>query len=256
MYKTIFRFVSYNETLRFKYHQRNRLIDKRHLEEIKKQVLKSLGVMPPIVVNVITGVIIDGQHRYEAYKQLIEAGLLPADTKLQVMFVSISPEEELETIINSQIHARKWSPWDYIRSYVEAGNDSYIILDAWCKTHAVCMEGEKTKPRYAAAMMKGRNCQTELTNGSFTVTNEEVENAENIYNEIITICDILNIGTTGTWFEAMIISWYRNRKLHTFDVWRNMIKKRKERLISYPKQKVKDWEAIFSQLHQQIDLAA
>ena len=248
-----FDFVTYAGTKAFKRHPRNRAIDKKHVQEIKKQMIEAFTSMPAIVINIITMVIIDGQHRLAAFKALVESGFLPEDAKLPVMYVSIPVENELDQIIAAQLHARRWKPEDFIQSYVNDGNESYVKLYAWCKTHALCVNGKNNKPRYAAAMMKGKNCQKVLQNGDFTVTDEEIARAEEIHSEIITICDVLNIGNTGTWLEAMIISWYNNRGLHTFNEWYSMLKRHKKALANLPKQKLTDWNSLFAQVDNWIN---
>lgn len=241
-------FVTYEGTNKFKWHPRNRAIDRKHLQEIKKQMMVAFASMPAIIVNILTMVIIDGQHRLAAFRALIESGFFTEDTQLPVQYVYLPVEKELDEIIAAQLHQKRWTPADYIQSNIKDGNESYIKLDEFVKTHSLCIDGNKSKPRYAAAMMKGKNCQQILLKGEFTVTDEEIKTAEEIHSELMAICSITKAGTTGTWVEAMAISWYRNRTIHSWDSWIEMFKRHHKYLISRPKQKISDWDALFAQV--------
>lgn len=248
-----FKFVSYRESLHFGLNQQNRVVNHSHLMKIMKQYLESFDIIPPIIVNVVTGHVIDGQHRLKAYQLLIENGQLSKDIKLKVMFVEVPAELEKETIINANCNVKTWSLDDYIASYAKAGIESYVALDEWCKNHSLSCENGKSKFRYGAAIVKGKRCSSELKNGSFTFTDEQLQKADNIHAEMVEIVDLFGLKGKGSWLESLAISWNAVREQHDFRTWMKELKAKKRRFMSVPKDNSRDWDNIFAQVHLAID---
>ena len=139
-----FKLVSRDETNEFNSNSENRVINHGHVNKIKEQMKTSLNVMPPITINDITKNIIDGQHRLKAFQKLVDDGELPLDSRLPVMFVTISTDFEKEAIINANTNSKNWSLDDYIASYAKS-NHIYKQLDEWCSNHALTVDGNKKK---------------------------------------------------------------------------------------------------------------
>lgn len=255
--KKLFRFVSLAEASMFKMHPRNRAIDRKHYQKIKKQMLDSFATMPPITVNSVTNHVIDGQHRLKAFLELMNEGALPQNTRIAVMFVNIPEESELDKIIAAQVNTKSWAPSDYIHSYIKDGNVNYIKLDDWAKNHSLTantVDPTKPKYRYAAIMMKGSTLRKELPNGTFTVTDEELENATVVHNEIVKLVQLFKLPMSGQWMEQMILSWFKNRALHPFKEWTSYIRTHTGGLRKYPKATVNDWDSLFAKIHSELDL--
>lgn len=157
-----FKSVDYATSITFGKNQNNRNFNHGQLQNIKKQWLQSTEVIPPITVNVVTNNIIDGQHRWRAFNELVEKGDLPDTSKIDVKYVSIPVELERDAIINANTNSKNWSLDDYISSYVKAGNKAYMMLDEWCKRHELTEANGKPKFRYGAAIITGKNCSNAL----------------------------------------------------------------------------------------------
>ena len=100
----------------FKKLKGNRDVDGIRKRKVRKSV-QAVGQIPePIVVNEKYE-IIDGQARFEIYKEL---GL--------PVFYIIQEGSGLEECIAMNISGTNWKMDDYINSYAESGNTSYIIL--------------------------------------------------------------------------------------------------------------------------------
>lgn len=258
-----FKVAKYEETNDFGKNQENRAIDRGHLNHMKGQWLTSAELIPPITVNVVTNNIIDGQHRLEAYRELIKSNGISKDTTIKVMYVSVPVELEKQAIVDANTHSKNWSLDDYIHSYVKAGIESYCKLEDWCKTHTLCYNYVKNKEtkeqnkefkyRYAAAMLTGKRCTNELKSASFTFTDDEAKIAENVHTEMLEIIDLIKNKKQGAWIEALAVSWHQYRNMHPFKVWLRELKSKKNRILRMPSDNSGEWDLIFGMVHGAID---
>lgn len=258
-----FDLVGYEESLKFGKNQENRAINHGHLQKIRSQCLSSFETMPPITINTVTNNVIDGQHRLKAYQSLVSDGGMPEETKIKVMFVEVPVEEEKKAIVDANTNSKNWSLDDYIASYVKAGIVSYMALEDWCKLHSLCCSftrqkgsGEVRKKysyRYAAAILKGKGCSSDLKSASFSLTKEEEEVGDEIHAEMLEICELFKLKGYGSWIESLAISWRGIRGQHEFKVWMKEFKSKKVRYLKMPKDTVKEWDSIFAQAHMAID---
>lgn len=255
--KRLFKFVTLSEALLFTRNPRNRNIDKGHLKDIKKQMAESFETMPPITVNSVTLHIIDGQHRLEAFKQLIEEGTFHPSTTLAVMFVEIPLEKEFGAIVEAQDHTRGWNLNDYVHSYINDGNQNYIALDDWCRVHSLTANPKdpvNPRYRYGAILMLGVRGKTTLKNGTFVVTEEELAEANQVHDEVVKIIEAFGINFKGVAFENMLISWYKHRGLNKFTDVRRYIKTHCGGLRKMSMVNASDWDAVFSYISTNINL--
>lgn len=251
-----FVYLPYSEVCKITSHPQNRNIDRGHLQKIKNQMKESFNLMPAITVNKRTGHSIDGQHRKKGYEELIKEGVLSPDTLLPVMYVDIPEDQELERIIAAQVNSKKWSPSDYIHSYIKDGNDNYIKLDDWAKAHTLTAnpkDPSKPKYRYAGIMMKGSTLRSDLPCGTFVVSDEELKKADEVHAEVVKLIELFGLPFTGQWLEGLLLSWYKNRGLNTFKDYTDYIKKHPG-LRKLPKATLSDWDAIFAKVHSELDL--
>lgn len=237
--------ASYEESKTFGKNQRNRAINMLHVAVIQKQCETSFDLMPPITVNKVTNHVIDGQHRLQAYQNLIEKEKLNETKRIWVMWVEVPIELETQAIINANIHSKSWSVDDFIDSYVKDGNAEYIKLDLWCRSHTNTFERNKPKYRYASAILTGRNCASTLKKGEFTITDEDIKRGNDVYNEMTAIMGLYGL-KTGPWIEPFVIKWYEYRDSHSFEDWMDALKQKKfTDNKKFPKSKQDDWDTIF-----------
>lgn len=248
----------------------NRVINKLHVKNIAEQMVEYLEFFPPITVNDVTNHIVDGQHRANAFKQLIENRRLPEDSTLFVMHVNCSEDEEKILIVNANTNSKNWTLSDFIHRYAKE-NDNYALLESWCadKSHPLLHEnasGKKSKTyryRFASAILKGKSCQKELKDGSFSVTDDEYAIGNNVYNELSELFKILvtkkHDGSISRGYgkpsalEFIAILWHERRQMHSFDKWLLMFRKRKAKILGMPRDNKKDWENILNMVHTEID---
>lgn len=249
--------VTYDVTLNFGKNQRNRQINHSHKEEIKNEMLKHFEIIPPITVNRLTNNIIDGQHRAKAFQELIEKGQLNPTTRLLVMFVDIPIENEAEAIIDANTHSKNWSMDNYIYSYTTKVDDdlplnydreSYCKLNNFCLAHTLTSENGKSKFRYGAAIITGKSSAKLLKSGTFTVTDEQVAEGEEILREMEEIINLFDIQGKGAWIEGLAVAWSERRKAFPFKHFMRELKRKKNRFQKQPKNNAKDWARIFNEV--------
>ena len=245
--------VSLEKAKTFSLNSKNRVCNPCHFEKIKREMIDSLNVMPPITVNVVTNNIIDGQHRHKAFVKLREEGILPENSTLKVMYVEISAEDELKAIVKANNNSKGWTLDDFVASYIVSGIVSYVKLDKWCKEHALSSENGKSKIRYGSAILTGRRASNDLKNGTFTFTDEEMQRAENVHSEMQEIIEVFGMKGRGVWIESLAVSWIAVREQHNFRTWMKEFKSKKSMFLRMPKDNSKDWDNIFAQAHLGID---
>lgn len=239
----------------------NRMIDESHINLFTRYSEQKLRNMPAITVNERTGRLIDGQHRVRAIIKMIEQGKLPKNYRFDVMLIDISEEEERSEIINANINSKGWSQINYIKFYMEdvcdAISNSYTMLDEWCRRHKLTApKSEKIAPkfRYGAAIIKGMGCSSILKNGLFNVTQEELDEADKIHNELCDIIEAMDRVRIGHWIEFMAVSWFNARRNTDFKKFMKTLKN--ESTLNYVKGKPsntrRDWDFIFAYVKSQI----
>lgn len=199
----------------------NRDVRASHIKEIAKGILNESGMenFPPIVVDASTMNILDGQHRYEAVKQLWEQGY---DYTIPVIFKDLagwSEDEEKFLIVTLNNNSKGWGNTDYAGSLSKLGNEAVATLTDFAATHLLCHNELKSgkvgklKLRYAGAFIKGRNVDVLIKKegNDFTITDKELENAEACYKEIEALMPCLH-RRMNSWFEQMVNAWFRVRK--------------------------------------------
>lgn len=144
----------------FKRMKGNRPILRAHVNNLIQSINKiNLLSTNPIKVNEKMEVI-DGQNRLEAAK------------KLRVpIYYMVSMGGNLQDVQILNTYVEKWSMMNYIDSYVEQGNQNYILLKDYIQTYDL-------PPVMAAQILSGMKMtgrdlgeiRSNLRDGSFTVT--------------------------------------------------------------------------------------
>lgn len=110
--------VSYKTAQAFKQHYCNRNLIVSHVKNLKKEYLENNGFCMPITVNNVSKNILDGQHRFEAIKQLVDENKITSPT-IYVQFVHLDTiEEEIKWMKKINNVSKHWSINDYIVSYI------------------------------------------------------------------------------------------------------------------------------------------
>lgn len=244
--------VPAKDAKQFGKNQQNRMIDEKHVAKIKKGYVESLPYLPPITVNSVTGNIIDGQHRLQAFFELIEEGILKSDASILTRFIE-ADEDEVKLIQDANTKTKVWNQNDFINSY-RTVNDNYSKLTEWCLNHRLTHKEGKPIYRYASAIIKGKSYGAKLKKGEFAVSDDEWKNAEENYNGIYSIIENCQLSTTGAYIESIALSWFthKNWLLSAFGNMDNFLAfLRKEKMLVWknPHNSKQDWERVFTELY-------
>lgn len=198
----------------------NRDLNMGHVLQIKeslKEMYMEYGdfhMLPQLIINQQTGHLLDGNHRWEAFRLLYEEnnGEVNNKTEIDVKVVSIPEEKEFQTFVKINCTQKGWSLNDFLDHYTKQGKNvvSYKTLKDFCASDT---EGYLYKPknkkcnyRYGAAILKGQGCQKMLRDGSFTVTEEELGRGYITLREVKKILKALKI-KTGCQIEYIACKW-------------------------------------------------
>lgn len=112
----------------------NRPISAKRVKKIENEVLNGIDMLRycPIVCqedfedNATVLKIIDGQHRFIAARNL----------KSKVWYVIVKKFESKDIAVINSV-SENWKREDYINFYIKEGNEHYIYLDAFIRTHLI-----------------------------------------------------------------------------------------------------------------------
>ena len=185
----------------FRYYNSNRDVNQGHLKKIAKSIAIHPELLPtrPILVDKKFN-IIDGQHRFEACKQL----------KLPVYY-EVFEEGKDENAITLNIDSRPWTLDDYAKFYATKGNKHY-------KKFLEAMEnypklGASVIHSFMSATVMGGNASKRFKNGGFvSIEKEEYEPLLDAFDEII---DLLDSGMSKR--RAALDAWRKVLKAPNYD---------------------------------------
>lgn len=263
-----FKTLSYEEVIFLGKAQKNRKISAQHVNDFINMIKDSVfsdeseysecvyGPMP-IIINPITGHVLDGQHRLEAFKRAIEMGLIDARFKVLVGYWVIEDESaEKAIIIKLNSKSKNWTLNDYIECYTK-DKESYLQLKEFCRTHQLC-RSEKSNGeiipnyRYGAAIIKGRGCNSVLKEERFECTLEELEEADTIHDEMLAIRNKLGIERNGLEIESMAAVWHQLRNSVNYKDILNL--KYIPQQVYTAVRNTKDWQMVLGVLRNRIDI--
>ena len=209
----------FNNDPNFAFFKANRELSKIHVKEIENTIMEGkykAKYIAPIRIDINTFKVIDGQHRYTAFRNAWGKG---SKEMVRVIFEDF-PEEErekLDVIVEINSTTSNWGVKAYQNRLKEEGNKHILNVEEFGKTHALCQKINKKGeivgyyPRYVYAIVMGRNLTKEVKNGSIKVTDKDIEFGEKIHYELSEIIKSLGY-TINTWLESFAFAWYNIRK--------------------------------------------
>lgn len=174
----------------------NRDINTGHIAKLKawlKQVAneKTFNSIPPILIAVdpLTGKVynIDGNHRQEAIKQLLEEGITVVIRAVEIEvkdFAAAAREYN-----NSQ---RNWRATDYLRSFVKSENESYLILKDFMDTaNATLIAPRGFATQQCIEIMTGKFPNAAFREGKLHLSQEDFFKGSEYVNELYRLQSLL-----------------------------------------------------------------
>lgn len=201
-----------------------RLINDKHVNEIYASIMSGATYIPPVEININTMGIIDGQHRFMAYKKAWDNGY---EGTMEARFLDIPVDDEPMVIQEKNTHSKNWTITDFRRASSRNGNSAVIALEEFAKKHSLChgklkytdrtkeeIDWDKTaiKERYAMAFLKGTNVSKELKENKLKISKDDIEYAESIYPEVERLMAEAQFNKTAAWFESFVQAWFDFRR--------------------------------------------
>lgn len=152
----------------FNYLEGNRNLNKLNLERLKKSISEEL-LQIPIIVNEKFE-IVDGQHRFEACKQL----------EKPIYFIEVKGYN-LQHVHSLNAINKKWNFEDYLDGYANMGNQDYIITRKFRKKYGFGSAETLSMLSGERVLTRGADLQ-EFYDGKFKVTSyaDAIKKAERI----------------------------------------------------------------------------
>ena len=248
--------------IKCKFHIQNRPVPHdKHFNDIKRLLKINYGGVPPIKINTINGILIDGQHRYIAIKELIDEHELgfTENTLVPIMFVEVDKANEYNVIRLNNNAQKGWYGAQYADGFVRGGHPIYIALKEWCIKHGLYVtpkkfgsgfvEGESTiKYRHALNYIFQSNNQALLQSENLDITKEQFEMADIYFNEwqqVLSACGYADVQGDPNIFG--IKPWVDMRQRYSLAKWISAIKKamKTASIASLPKTTNATWRTFF-----------
>lgn len=161
----------------------------------------------PIMADIRNMNLIDGNNRYEAFKRAWAKGLTP---ELKLIFIPYGTEQMID--IQNQA---TWKDPNYIKFHIEHGDENVKKIWEFGRSHRLLRNGKGISVSYVGAILIGGRLLPHLRKDKCDIelTEEVMEKAEKLYNEVETIFDAIGYKQSA-WFETMCLAWYaiRNNK--------------------------------------------
>lgn len=234
--------VSYKTAQAFKQHDCNRNLMPSHVKNLKKEYLENNGFCMPITVNDVSKNILDGQHRFEAIKQLVAENKITLPT-VYVQFVHLETiEEEIKWMKKINNVSKHWSINDYIHAYC-ATDPNCQYLYSWAKTRCIDNFG------LVGTYFKGKNCRQALLKGTFSITEEDKQHADIMFEEVNKIAEALQTSIN----ESLVCAWNQQRVDFPISDVVKYTKKNRSKLKHFCNvQSQKEWQNYFNKVREYV----
>lgn len=253
-----------NEVKNLKFKEGNRPVEESSLKKIIKDIYNpethTWDQLKPIEVNILTNNIIDGQHRVKGFLAKVEDGSIAQDATIEVRFIEIPEEDELE-YIDIYNQGKHWNLGNHINKQIVGGNENSRKLNTFCIEHELCHTQKSTGKiicnfRAAAAILTGGRKETDLKKGDFVFPEENRLVAETVHDELMEILSIFPTWTKGKAnVEAMAKAWYEVRDRYPFKEWKKAVKKNSRGPMTMSSTAANSWKQYFYQCAGTIALA-
>lgn len=200
-------FLSCDESKILKFFKGNREVNDKHVKDLYKDLKKGCGkYFPPILVDINTMCIADGQHRLTAYQKLWEDD---KTEKIKVIFFEY-PTNVIEHVIKMNNQQKRWSLNNYAKTNIVSGDESTKLLTKFCKDCTLLFDDKKKEPkyRYATALIFGQNLTNKIKTQNLSLSNDDIDYGYEQYKICEMILSKLKITKLASWVEGFFGAWY------------------------------------------------
>lgn len=235
----------------------------KHVREIKDAIIKegNMDKIPPIIVDINTNQIVDGNCRFKALTYILEEGTLQ-HLILRVIYEDVPEAEFDDRVIQFNMGQQSWKLIDFIYNYSRRGFNSFSKLIEFCDRNETLHDGSKINPRYGAAALKLST--NDLKKTSLNITDEMIEIGNQAVFEATEIrkqftSDLKANG--GGWYEPYLRAWAEYRcnlgnitfKDYLREVRRTIQTRKREVQVPFGSNKKADWNAFFRTVRTYIE---
>lgn len=190
----------------------------KQLEGHINGMVKSIGEgnfdrFPPIIVDINTLTIVDGNCRDAAATKALLSGIVDKLT-LRVMYIDVKPDELDKVVIDYNTTSKAWTTVNFIYNFSKRGITSFTKLIEFCNNSEYLHDKNgKIKPRYAVAILN--KPIDDLKDTSMALTDEELKEGRKALAEAVEIKNFIekNDHDNGaSWFEYFLRGWAEFRR--------------------------------------------
>ena len=203
----------------FKMYEDNRTLNKAHIAEITSDIMKApykAKYFAPVRIDINTMGIADGQHRVSAFLKAWEAG---STEPMKVIFENYptDPNERMSVIARMNGTNKNWGVNDHQHRLLVENNTHMLNIESFGKSHTLCQKKDKKGnvvdffPRYAYAILLGRNATKDVKDGSIKISKSDLDFGEQIHTELEQLVTALGY-EVNSWFESFAHAWYNIRR--------------------------------------------
>lgn len=217
-------FFNQEDSKIFNFLNGNREVNQQHVKKLCKDLVNGDSVFfPPIIVDINTMCIADGQHRLTAYQMLWDKNKLTDNIK--VIFFDY-PKDVLPKVIKMNNQQKKWNTSDFAKSNIQTGDESMKLLYDFCYSCKLLFDERKKEPkyRYATALIFGKNLTKAIKEKTLSITKEDIDRGLQFYNECEEILKMINADKVGGWLEHFFGAWFDVRTDKMYEETFNKIK--------------------------------
>ena len=203
----------------FKFYDDNRALNKSHIKEIQLDIDKTPNkakYFAPVRIDINTMGIADGQHRVSAFLKAWEAG---SKEPMRVIFEDypLDANERMSVIARMNGTNKNWGVNDHQHRLLVENNIHMINIESFGKSHTLCQKKNKKGevidffPRYAYAILLGKNATKDVKDGSIKISKSDLDFGEQIHTELEQLVTALGY-EVNSWFESFAHAWYNIRR--------------------------------------------
>lgn len=227
----------------------------KHIKDIKDAIVKKgdMNEIPPIIVDINTMQIADGNCRFNAVLDIMKEGLID-NLVLRVIFEDIPEGEFDDRVIKFNMGQQSWRLIDFIYNYSLRGQESFSKLIDFCNRNESLHDGKTINPRYGGAALKIPT--SKLKDINLVINDEDIKRGNEVVYEASEIrkkfsSDLKANG--GGWYEPYLRAWSEFRdnlgdisfKDYLKEVNQTVKYRKREVDVPYGSNKKGDWNKFF-----------
>lgn len=230
----------------------------KHIQDIAIAIINDGGtsMLPPIIVDINTMQIVDGNCRFEAMLRVIRETKRNLD--MRVVFINVPDGKFDDYVIRYNEGHRNWTLLDYIYNLSERGVSSLTRFIEFCSRNVGLYDEKKNdiNPRYGAAALGIPH--TSLKKHGFELTKEQIEHGEIVAKEASMMRALFSNdpkANGGGWYEPYLRAWsefrFKDNVLGdiTFEDYHKTMKElmrtKTKANVPYGSNKKSDWNSFF-----------